>query len=94
MEQELTSRLTRIELLLTEKFEPEFLLVEDESARHAGHAGAGGGSETHVRIEIRSRILAEMSRIEAHRAINEAVAGEFATGLHALAIKLSPPAGS
>ncbi len=63
------------------------LEIDDESHLHAGHAGAAPGGETHYAIRIRAPALAALSRVERHRAINAALADEFATGLHALSIK-------
>jgi BolA protein len=39
---------------LSVAFAPEELEVEDDSARHAGHAGATPGGESHFNIRIRS----------------------------------------
>lgn len=68
-------------------FTPSMLEIDDESHLHAGHAGAAPGGETHYAIRIRAPALAALSRVERHRAINAALADEFATGLHALSIK-------
>lgn len=87
---ELTGRSLRIRAALTERFAPRELEIVDESARHAGHAGASPGGETHFNLKIRAEAFATMSRIERHRAVSEALAGEFATGLHALSIDAAP----
>ena len=34
------------------EFAPQRLAVHDDSARHAGHAGARPGGESHFRVEI------------------------------------------
>jgi BolA protein len=86
---ELTSRAERIRAALTSSFAPEQLEVEDESARHKGHAGASPAGETHFRILIVSARFAGMNRIARHRAVTDALATEFASGLHALSIKAS-----
>ena len=81
--------------LITEKlrnaFAPESLRVEDESHRHEGHAGHRPGGETHFRLYIVSEAFRGKSRIERHRMINETLAGELSTGLHALAIHAQAP---
>jgi len=81
--------------LITEKlrkaFAPESLRVEDESHRHAGHAGHQPGGETHFRLNIVSEAFRGKSRIERHRMINAALAGELACGVHALAIHAAAP---
>ena len=81
--------------LITEKlrnaFAPESLRVEDESHRHEGHAGHRPGGETHFRLYIVSEAFRGKSRIERHRMINAALAGELAGGVHALAIHAAAP---
>jgi len=67
------------------------LSVEDESARHAGHAGSRLGGETHFRVRIVSRAFDGLSRIERHRLVNATLAGELATSVHALALEVLTP---
>jgi BolA family transcriptional regulator, general stress-responsive regulator len=86
MRQELTSREERMRSRLQAAFSPSLLEVVDESDLHHGHAGAAPGGETHYRVRIRSDRLATLSRVERHRAVNAALADEFASGLHALSI--------
>ena len=76
---------------LTRAFAPESLRIEDESHRHAGHAGHRPGGETHFRIHIVSDAFAGKSRIERHRLINTTLAGELQGGVHALAIHAAAP---
>jgi BolA protein len=76
----------RIETKLRAAFSPEHLLVTDDSAQHAGHAGARPGGETHFSVTISSPAFAGQSRVAMHRAINAVLAEEFAAGVHALAI--------
>jgi BolA protein len=76
---------------LTESFAPQSLAVVDESDRHAGHAGARPGGETHYRVTIVADAFQGKSRIERHRMINQALADELAGGVHALAIHASAP---
>ena len=70
---------------------PEGLDIVDESALHAGHAGARPGGETHFRVAVVSRAFAGLSRVERHRRVNALLAGEFAAGLHALALAARTP---
>jgi len=91
MRQELTNRETRIRCILSQIFDPIELEVVDDSARHAGHAGAAPGGETHFNVRIISETFQDMSRVARQRAINKALAEEFDTGLHALSIKAEAP---
>ncbi len=84
-------RIERIRATLTAHFAPLALEVIDESGRHAGHAGARPGEVTHVRVRMTSAAFAGQSRVARQRAVHAALAGEFATGLHALALGLDAP---
>jgi BolA family transcriptional regulator, general stress-responsive regulator len=72
---------------LTAAFTPERLVVTNESHQHHGHAGSPGTGESHFRVEITAAEFSGISRIERHRLVNTALAGEFAQGLHALALR-------
>ena len=80
-----------IEKILQEKFTPVSLNVIDESHLHQGHAGWREGGETHFRVEIVSAEFGELTRVQRHRAINEALAKFLDNGVHALAIKANVP---
>lgn len=73
---------------LTAAFAPSFLNVIDESENHRGHGGWREGGETHFRVQITAEKLQDMSRVNQHRAINEVLAGELASTIHALAIEV------
>ena len=86
------SRADRIEAILTQAFAPIGLLVADDSAKHAGHAGAEPGGETHYSVLLVSTQFVGLGRVARHRLVNQALAPEFAQGLHALALRLLTPA--
>lgn len=71
---------------LQERFSPRDLEVEDQSALHAGHAGAPEGGESHFAVRIRAGELADLSRVARHRAIHEALGPDLMGRIHALAI--------
>ena len=88
---------------LTEAFAPLVLEVLDESASHAGHAGAavhaakqGGAAtgigETHFSVTIVSAAFAGLNRVARQRAIYQVLAEELAGPVHALALKADAPA--
>ncbi len=81
----------RITRTLDAAFHPARLNVVDESHLHKGHAGARPEGETHFRVTIAASAFDGKSRIEAHRMVNGALAGEFERGLHALAIRIEKP---
>jgi BolA family transcriptional regulator, general stress-responsive regulator len=76
---------------LHQAFAPSSLRVEDESHQHEGHAGHRPGGSTHFRVYIVSESFRGKSRLERHRMINTALAGELAGGVHALAIHAAAP---
>ncbi len=81
----------RIETKLRDTFTPTHLVVTDDSHRHAGHAGARPGGQTHLSIEIVSVAFQGKSRVDIHRSINAVLAEEFSAGVHALAISARAP---
>jgi BolA protein len=87
----MTQRADRIDLLLRQRFNPVALQVRDDSAQHAGHAGAQPGGETHYSVTLVSEAFRGRSRVERSRAVHEVLDDEFASGLHALALTLRTP---
>jgi BolA protein len=85
------SRAARIESVLTAAFAPARLTVTDDSAQHAGHAGAQPGGETHFSILMVSAAFQGQNRVARSRSVHAALADEFASGLHALALTLRTP---
>jgi len=68
---------------------PVVLEVIDESAAHAGHAGANGlGRGTHFRVRIGGPAFAGQSRVAQHRLVYDALRKFTDAGLHALAIEI------
>jgi BolA protein len=88
----MTTRAARISEILTERFAPAVLRIADDSAHHAGHAGARPGGETHYAVLLVSAAFAGMPRVARSRLVHEALAAEFQGGLHALALTLRTPA--
>ena len=71
--------------------QPDHLEVIDESAAHAGHAGANGlGHGTHFRVRIGAAVFRGKSRVAQHRLVYDALRHFTAAGLHALAIEIQP----
>ena len=79
---------------LTAAFAPAELSVEDESAKHAGHAGSRPGSETHFSVRIVANAFEGLSRVERQRRVYAALADELKTHIHALSISALTPAES
>jgi BolA protein len=79
---------------LTAAFSPAELLVEDASAKHAGHAGSRPGGETHFSVRIVSNAFEGLSRVERQRRVYAALAEELKAHLHALSVTALTPAES
>ena len=77
---------------LTAAFAPEALDVADDSAKHAGHAGARPGGETHFSVRIVSNAFAGLSRVERQRRVYAALADELKASVHALSLTTLTPA--
>ena len=77
-----------LEARLRDALQPTMLEVIDESASHAGHAGANAeGYGTHFRVRIASPQFAGKSRVARHRLVYDALQLFIAQGLHAIAIE-------
>ena len=79
---------------LTAAFQPIRLEVVDDSARHAGHAGASPEGESHFNVLIESQAFAGTGKVARQRMIYQALADELAGPLHALSIKALAPGES
>ena len=78
-----------IEARLQSVLQPTALQVIDESADHAGHAGANAeGAGTHFRVRVASPLFAGKSRVARHRLVYDALQNFIDQGLHALAIEI------
>ena len=85
------TRAERLEAALLAAFAPERLAVVDDSARHAGHAGARPGGQTHYSVLVVAAAFRGMSRVARSRAVHAVLEREFAGGMHALALTLRTP---
>lgn len=67
---------------------PTLLEIRDDSARHAGHAGARGGG--HFAMTIVSPQFSGKGRMERHRMVYDAL-GALMNDIHALSIVAKTP---
>lgn len=88
---ELHTRAERLETALRAAFAPARLEIVDDSARHAGHAGAQPGGQTHYSVLVVSDAFRGMNRVARSRAVHAVLEQEFAGGMHALALTLRTP---
>ncbi len=83
--------ITAIRQKLTDALQPTRLEVVDDSDKHAGHAGAREGGESHFTVTIEAPAFAGQSRVARQRAVNAALADLLAGPVHALSIKALAP---
>lgn len=70
---------------------PLELDLVDESAKHAGHAGAAPGGNTHWKLTIVSAAFAGTSTVARHRMIYQALGELMQDPIHALSISARAP---
>ena len=69
---------------------PEHLEIGDDSAKHAGHAGARGGGG-HFRVTIVSNAFAGCSAMARHRLVYQALGDMMKHDIHAMSIVAKTP---
>ena len=83
-------RLAKVRERLTQALQPTSLELIDESARHAGHAGAASGGGHYI-VHIVSAAFQDKSPIQRHRLVYDAVGDMLHTEIHALSIQAETP---
>jgi BolA protein len=83
-------RVARLRARLTAALQPASLEIVDESARHAGHAGAASGGG-HFVVNIVSAAFQGKNLIQRHRMVYDAVGDMMHTEIHALSIQAKSP---
>jgi BolA family transcriptional regulator, general stress-responsive regulator len=78
-------RVAAIRTYLEAAFSPQYLTVEDQSARHIGHRGHGG--KGHYEVVLVADAFAGKSQLERHRLVYTALAEMMGSEIHALSIK-------
>lgn len=76
---------------LTAGLRPARLEIEDESHRHAGHAGARPEGESHFRVTVVAAAFAGQSRVARQRLVYGLLAEELRTDIHALSLTTLAP---
>ena len=85
----MNDRVTLIEQRLRAALDPTRLTITDDSAAHAGHAGAREGG--HFTVHIVSTVFAGKTPIQRHRLVHAAVADLMRREIHALSIRAWTP---
>jgi BolA family transcriptional regulator, general stress-responsive regulator len=82
--------LKKIEELLGSRLNPVHLDIFDDSARHAGHAGAAAGGG-HYAVRIVSETFEGKKLLEQHRLVKEVLKDLMGKEIHALQLKTLSP---
>jgi BolA protein len=77
---------------LSAAFAPERLEIADDSERHAGHAGARPGGETHFSVLVVAKAFEGAQRLQRQRQVYGILAEELAGPVHALSVRALTPA--
>ena len=80
---------TEIDARLRAELAPLDLSVRDDSAQHAGHAGAREGGHFHVAV-VSDRFTG-LQRLARHRLVYHCLSDLMQRGIHALAIDARAP---
>lgn len=83
----------RIRALLEAALAPTRLEIRDDSAAHAGHAGASSGGG-HFAVDIESAAFAGLRTLRRHRLVYGALSGMMPAEIHALSIDARVPGES
>lgn len=81
----------RIREKLTSGLAPLSLEITDDSHKHAGHAGARPGGESHFTVEVVSGAFEGLGRVERQRLVYRLLEEEMAGPVHALALRTIAP---
>lgn len=79
-----------LDKLLRDALNPAVLDLRDDSALHAGHAGARSGA--HFAVTVVADCFAGQSQLQRHRMVYAAAAPLIQQGIHALQISALTPA--
>jgi BolA protein len=85
-----SDRIDRIRTRLTQALQPDSLEITDESAKHAGHAGAASGGG-HFIVHIVAAAFQDKNLIQRHRLVYDALGDMMQRDIHALSIQASTP---
>ena len=80
----------RIESTLRQALSATEVQVIDESALHAGHAGAASGGG-HYRVTVVSPLFTGKNSVQRHRLVYAALADDMQQAIHALALTTLAP---
>lgn len=86
----MTATTELIKQKLNEAIKPEIIELIDDSAAHAGHAGAKGGAG-HYNLTIIAEVFEGKTLVQRHQLVYQALADLMKNEIHALGINALSP---
>ena len=80
----------KLRLRLEKAFEPQELMVKDQSQLHVGHEGAREG-KGHFEVIIVSEKFQDVTRVKRHRMVYDVLGDLIESDIHALRIRAYTP---
>ena len=87
----MSERVEIIRAALQQALNPAHLDILDDSAAHAGHAGAMQSGGGHFTVRITADAFTGKSKVQRHQLIYKALGPLMQTDIHALSIKAFSP---
>lgn len=84
------TRIERMRALLETALTPQRIEIRDDSALHAGHAGASGGAG-HYAVRVVATAFAGLPVLKRHRLVYQSLASMMPQEIHALSIDARAP---
>lgn len=85
----------RIREKIEKQLQTKDYVLTDESAKHAGHAGArakdGAEGETHFHLRVIAPVFSGLSRVARQRLVYDLLKAEMDERVHALSLELKSP---
>ncbi len=82
-----SERIDRMTAVLNTRLNPSALNIIDESAQHAGHAGARDG-RGHFKLSICTAQFDGLNTLQRHRLVYDVLGDMMQTDIHALSINV------
>jgi BolA protein len=82
---------TAIRARLAASLSPIRIGLIDDSARHAGHAGARPEGQSHFRVTVVAAAFAGLTRLERQRLVYRALGELMVSDIHALSVRALTP---
>jgi BolA protein len=87
----MSERVQKIRQLLEMHLNADLIEIEDESWKHAGHAGAKEAGGGHFKVTIVASCFTGLNMVQRHKLVYKALGAEFGPTIHALSVTAKTP---